>query len=76
MVLKIATVSFLGTVALGVGLLLCYRPIMAGVRVLSGVWGKWTGNGNGDGIISSSAGDDRGLLATTLDEDVEKRRRR
>jgi len=75
MVLKIATVSFLGTVALGVGLLLCYRPIMAGVRVLSGVWGKWTGKGNGDGI-SSSAGDDRGLLATTLDEDVEKRRRR
>lgn len=73
MVLKIATVSFLGTVALGVGLLLCYRPIMAGVRVLVGVWGKWSGKGNRGGF--SSDGDDRGLLATTLDEDVEKRRR-
>jgi len=74
MVLKIATVSFLGTVALGVGLLLGYRPIMAGVRVLVGGWEKWKGKGQGRGV--SSAGDNRGLLAATLDEDVEKRRRR
>merc|ERR1711939_864500 len=48
--------------------------IMVGVRVLVGAWEKWKGKGQGRGV--SSAGDNRGLLATTLDEDVEKRRRR
>jgi len=75
MVLKIATVSFLGTVALGVGLLLSYRPIMAGVRVLVRSWENFSGKGKGKGV-SASGDNRRGLLATTLDEDVEKRRRR
>jgi len=76
MVLKIATVSFLGTVALGVGLLLSYRPITKGVRVLVRSWEKFSGKGKGKGVSAASGDNGRGLLATTLDEDVEKRRRR